>query len=197
MATPVLGGVVLVGGRSRRMGRDKARLSVAGIPLWRRQVRRLETAGAHPVFLALRPRQRSLGEPEREIRDRHIDVGPLGGLHAAFTVLPRAEWIAVLAVDMPRVGPAWFRRLRARCRPGVGAVMVEPEGFQPLAAIYPRAAFDVLTRRLRKKQFALQGLVAELVRRKNLVVVPLPVNQRWRAANWNEPGDIPFKRGND
>jgi molybdopterin-guanine dinucleotide biosynthesis protein A len=193
MATSGLGGVVLVGGRSRRMGRDKAGLSLGGIPLWRRQLGVLERAGARPVLLALRPRQRSFGERGREIRDRQADAGPLGGLHAALSALPSAQWVAVLAVDMPHIDGAWFRWLRALCRPGVGAVVVEPEGYQPLAAIYPASALAVVARRLRGRRLALQGLVAELVRRGQLIALPAPAGERWRAANWNEPADIPLQ----
>jgi molybdopterin-guanine dinucleotide biosynthesis protein A len=183
-------GVVLVGGRSQRMGRDKARLLWDGVPLWRRQRRLLERAGARPVLLALRPYQRSFGERAREIRDRHTDLGPISGLQAALAA-SAAEWVAVLAVDMPHIDPAWFRRLRARCRPGgVGAVVVEPEGYQPLAAIYPGAALPIVARRIQEGKLSLQGLVAELVRRRRLVPLRLAKSERWRAANWNHPADL-------
>jgi molybdopterin-guanine dinucleotide biosynthesis protein A len=194
MSDSDLSGVVLVGGRSRRMGRDKARLVWAGVPLWQRQLGVLERAGARPVLLALRPRQRGLGEKKREIRDRQADAGPLSGLQAALSALPVARWVAVLAVDMPQVGPAWFRRLRARCRPGVGAVVVHPEGYEPLAAIYPVTALPVVARRLRDGKLALQGLVAELLRKGQMIALPLPKGEEWRVANWNEPGDVGMKK---
>jgi molybdopterin-guanine dinucleotide biosynthesis protein A len=172
------------------MGRDKARLLWRGTPLWRRQVRVLARAGARPVLLALRPRQRSFGLRGREIRDGQADSGPLSGLCAALAASSSAQRVAVLAVDMPHVDAVWFRRLEARCRPGVGAVMFAAEGFEPLAAIYPRSALAVVVRRLRRGHLALQGLVAELVRRGEMVALRLPPKERWRAANWNEPGDV-------
>lgn len=190
-----LSGVVLVGGRSRRMGRDKARLLWRGTQLWRRQLHVLERAGARPAQLALRARQHSFGAPGKEIRDQQEDAGPLSGLHAALAASTSAQWVAVLAVDMPHIDPAWFRRLRAHCRPGVGAVVVEPAGYQPLAAIYPRTALPIVARRLRAGQLALQALVSELVRNGQLVALRLPETERWRAANWNEPGDAPGKKG--
>lgn len=189
MADAFLAGAVLVGGRSRRMGRDKARLRVGATALWRRQLRVLESAGADPVVLALRPRQRSFAAGVPEVRDAAADTGPLGGLQAALAA-SGAPWLAVLAVDMPRVDAAWFRRLRRRCRPGVGAVVLEPGGFQPLAAIYPRCALGAVEARLRGRALALQGLVAELVRRGRMAVVRLPPGERWRGANWNTPADL-------
>lgn len=185
---PVLAGAVLAGGRSMRMGRDKARMKVEGVPLWRRQRGVLEAAGARRVVVVLRPRQRSLGNRRTEIRDALSDRGPLAGLQAALADT-RADWLAVLAVDMPRVDAGWFRRLRRSCRPGRGAVYRTPEGFEPLGAIYPGRALAVVERRLGSGQLALQGLIDELVRRKQMTVVRLPAADRAQAANWNTPGD--------
>jgi molybdopterin-guanine dinucleotide biosynthesis protein A len=185
----LLAGAVLAGGRSTRMGRDKARLVVDGVPLWRRQRGVLEAAGAGSVVVVLRPRQRSLGNRRAEIRDPLSDRGPLAGLQAAL-VGTRAAWLAVLAVDMPRVDPRWFRRLRRHCRAGVGAVVRTADGYEPLAAIYPRAALSVVERRLQGGQLALQGLIRELVRRRQMVAVRLPASALRQAANWNTPADV-------
>lgn len=186
---PLLAGAVLAGGRSTRMGRDKARMIMEGVPLWRRQRGVLEAAGAGRVVVVLRPRQRSLGNPRAEIRDSLSDRGPLAGLQAALADT-RAEWLAVLAVDMPRVDARWFRRLRRRCRIGTGAVVRTEGGYEPLAAIYPRDALVVVERRLRGGHLALQGLVRELIRRKQLVAVRLPASALRQAANWNTPADL-------
>ncbi|HEY4299757.1 MAG TPA: molybdenum cofactor guanylyltransferase [Candidatus Didemnitutus sp.] len=185
-----LAGVVLVGGRSRRMGRDKARLLWRGQPLWLRQLRVLEHAGARPVRLALRAHQRGFGDRRCEIRDRHPDAGPMSGLQAALMSSAECQWIAVLAVDMPRINSAWFRKLRAHCRPGVGAVKAGPDGYEPLAAIYPRAALAVVERRLHRRQLALQDLIGELVRRGQMTTLRLSQSERHRVSNWNEPGDL-------
>jgi len=190
MPIPSLSGVVLAGGRSTRMGRDKARLQVGGQPLWRRQVRLLEACGAQPVLLALRPRQRSLGAPGREIRDQVREAGPLGGLAAALET-STAEWLAVLAVDLPAMEPAWFRRLLKECRPGRGAVFLSSHGYEPLAAIYPREAAPAAARRLKRGRLALQGLVRELIGARQLAEVRLPRPFAAMAANWNAPADWP------
>lgn len=171
------------------MGSDKARLVIAGTPLWRRQMRVLEAIGAQPVALGLRARQlRPSGAP-RVVRDRAADAGPLGGLHAALEA-SSARWLAVLAVDMPHVDPAWFARLLKKCRPGTGAVVIEAGGFQPLAAIYPREAAAIAARRLRDGDLQLQGLVRELLGRGLMVAARLPARERWKTANWNTPGDV-------
>jgi molybdopterin-guanine dinucleotide biosynthesis protein A len=182
-------GAVLVGGRSARMGRSKARLVVAGQPLWRRQSQRLEQAGARPVFLVLRPGQHSLGG-EREIRDRKRDAGPLAGLAAALAASPE-QLIAVLAVDLPAMDPAWFVHLLRHCHAGRGAVFRGPRGYEPLAAVYPLSCLASAERRLEGGDYALQDFVRELVRRRQVAAVPLPESLVPMAANWNRPGDWP------
>jgi len=183
-----LAGVVLVGGRSARMGRNKARIRLDGVELWRRQLGVLERAGARPVFLSLRPRQRSFGWSGGEIRDAAADAGPLGGLAAALAVAP-APLVAVLAVDLPNIDAAWFRRLRQRCRPGTGAVVRGPKGYEPLAAIYPSEAAALCMARLRAGRFSLQRLVAALVRQGRILALPMRVGDRAMLANWNTGND--------
>lgn len=185
-----LAGVVLAGGRSRRMGRNKATLRAGGELLWRRQSRILKEAGARPVLLALRPRQRSLGRSASEIRDRWENAGPLAGLHAALTASP-APLLMVLAVDMPRADASWFRRLLRRCRAGRGAVFVGPSGPEPLAAVYPREALGEATRRLHRGQLAVREFVTALVRSRRLAVLRLTRRELPQCANWNRPADLP------
>jgi molybdopterin-guanine dinucleotide biosynthesis protein A len=91
-------------------------------------------------------------------------------LHAALA--PQAsEWVAVLAVDMPGIGPEWFRRLQTQCGPGVGAMVRHAEACEPLAAIYPREALSEVTRRLGRGEGSLQALAAALLGMGQLVWV--------------------------
>jgi molybdopterin-guanine dinucleotide biosynthesis protein A len=184
-----LAGVVLAGGRSRRMRRNKALLPVDGEPLWQRQERILRAAGADLVWFALRPRQRSLGRRAWEIRDSVENSGPLAGIHAALVASP-APLLAVLAVDMPRIQASWFRKLRRAARAGRGAVFLSPHGYESLAAIFPREALAEATRRLRARDFAAHRLVEHLVRAGHLKVLRLTAREQPQTANWTRPGEI-------
>jgi molybdopterin-guanine dinucleotide biosynthesis protein A len=181
-------GAVLAGGESRRMGRDKARLRVAGEPLWRRQVWVLRVAGAEPVALVRREGQKILDKRIPHLRDALTGAGPLAGLHAALQAA-ESPWVAVLAVDMPAIDAEWFRRLLAQCRRGTGAVAKHADGYEPLAAIYPRNALAIVARRLQRGERSMQGLVRALARAKKMMVVPLPEEKRRRVENWNRPED--------
>lgn len=181
-------GAILAGGESRRMGTDKALLEFDGLPLWRRQQRVLAEAGMDEIVLVRRPGQSDLS-PDIPLRhDLLSGAGPIAGLHAALTG-SSCQWLAALAVDMPAIDAGWFAGLRRHCRPGCGAVARHAGGFEPLAAIYPVDALRLIEERIRRGEFSLQGLVAELVATGLMAVVPLPEADRRRVANWNSPAD--------
>jgi molybdopterin-guanine dinucleotide biosynthesis protein A len=170
------------------MGRDKARLRSGGETLWQRQVRVLRETGAEPVVVVRREDQRVLGRGVRHVRDAFADAGPLAGVQAALSAT-EASWVAVVAVDMPAVDADWFVGLRQLCRRGVGAVARHADGFEPLAAIYPREALPAITRRLERGEHSMQALVRALVRVRRMKVIRLAAADRWRVENWNHPGD--------
>ncbi len=86
-----LGGLVLAGGASRRMGRDKAHLSVQGQSLTQIMVSKLRAAGCDTVMVS----------GPHGIADIYPGQGPLAGIHAAFAHMDDAEAMLIVPVDMP------------------------------------------------------------------------------------------------
>lgn len=187
----LLAGAILAGGDSRRMGRDKALLTIRREPLWRRHARELRSAGAMPVFVIRRQGQHDVGKGVRHVWDEFTGAGPMAGLHAALKAARAvdARWVAVVAVDMPQIDAVWYCWLWELCRPGGGAVARHADGFEPLAAIYPTSALLAVRRRLRSEKLSLQELVDALVRAGKMAVMKLPEAERWRVKNWNRPED--------
>ena len=190
----MLMGVILAGGRSRRMGRDKAELSVAGEPLWQRQARVLREAGAARVALVLRPGQippSGAGASALQVRrDVYRNAGPMAGLHAALTPPPWANWYLVLAVDLPHVRPDWFGWLLGFCRDRTGAIVQHDTGYEPLAAVYPAGAGPVVAAHLERGEHSLQRLAERLVQTRRMRAIPLPAPARTQVTNWNTPADV-------
>jgi len=190
----MLTGVILAGGRSRRMGRDKATLPFKGTPLWQRQARLLRSAGATRVALVLRPDQPLPPGAEKSavevLRDLHLNAGPIAGLCSALTAPPLAAWYLVLAVDLPLLQLDWFGWLSGFCDDGIGAIARHAAGFEPLAAIYPAAAGPIVAAHIERGENSLQILAAHLVQAGNLRAVPLPARRRTQLANWNTPADL-------
>lgn len=181
-----LTGAVIAGGRSTRMGRDKARLRVDGMELWQRQRRVLAAAGARPVIFALRAGQRRFAPDLVVVRDSRSGVGPIAGVHAALRAC-ESEWLAVLAVDLPRVDAAWLKKLARLCRTGRGAVGISREDFfEPFAAIYPKAALPWFEKHVANGgSHSLQPLLHELVKRGVMKAVRLSAREQATLFNWN------------
>ena len=178
-------GVVLAGGEGRRMGREKAFVVHGVEPLWRRQIRVLKGAGAERVVLIRRREQESLDYPDCR-HDVYEQSGPLAGLHAALGVRGY-EWVAVLAVDMPGIDPAWFLWLRGFCRPGIGAAARHGDVLEPLAAIYPCEALGEVEARLGRRELSVRRMALALAAAGRLTLVSLPVRYEGRVASLNEP----------
>ncbi|MDX1569921.1 MAG: molybdenum cofactor guanylyltransferase [Xanthomonadales bacterium] len=140
MSPPVLRGVVLAGGRSRRMGRDKAALTYRGRTLLDHAVDMLSPF-CSDIRVAIAPDQRSdtLRHRHPVVVDPVSDGGPMAGLLAAFALDPAAAWWA-LAVDLPFLKPETLGRLAA-ARGTKPACAVTHDGRpEPLCAIYEPGA---------------------------------------------------------
>jgi molybdenum cofactor guanylyltransferase len=98
-----LGGYVLAGGRSSRMGRDKALIELAGKPLIEHAVKKLRRVCRSVCILGTNP---ALKRYAPLVPDIHPDCGPIGGMEAALTH-SLYDWNVFLAVDMPFL-PAGF-----------------------------------------------------------------------------------------
>jgi|GEM_PF-442287 len=183
-------GVVLAGGLSQRLGRDKAEVSLHGEPLWRRQLGVLRAAGAMETVIVRRPGQTA--PPGVACwRDSVVDVGPLGGLYAAL-VPQSAPWVAVLAVDMPGIDAAWFRWLAGFCHPGVGAMARHDAACEPLAAIYPAEALAEIQAHLDRQDYSLQRLAAALEAAGRMTLVSLPSDRKSCVVSINTAANLEF-----
>ena len=137
--------VILAGGRSSRMGRDKATLRVGS-----RRLVDLVAARVGPLFAErwIAVGSRALHPPRgwTAVRDRFPGAGPLAGVHAAMRAA-RRPFLFVVACDMPSVSPRVVRFLWSR-RGRAGAVPEGPGGPEPLCAFYARSLLPAIERRL-------------------------------------------------
>jgi len=193
MAEFSFSGAILAGGRSSRMGRDKAFLPVDGQPLIARQAALLRSLGTDDLIISGRPNT-DYGVPgARIVHDSVPDAGPLAGLVAVLAAA-RHPWVLVIAVDLPRLDTSFLNRLLSIGAGRTGVAPHGPRGYEPLAALYPRTLLPALEAALRVGCCSLQPLIAgaELsgaVRR--LAVTP---GNHELFANWNSPEDLPPAR---
>lgn len=129
-------GFVLAGGKSSRMGRNKALMDVGGIPIIQRVADALVKAANRVTVIANTPEDYGfLRLPIRE--DLVTGIGPLGGLYTALRIA-ETDACFVLACDLPMVRPELLRRLAEEAA-GVDAVVPRTaDGSHPLCAVYAR-----------------------------------------------------------
>lgn len=181
--------VLLAAGHSIRMRRDKALLPHEGGLLWQRQLDVLDRAGAKQVFLSAREDQTWAGEAPgfaRVVRDASPDSGPLGGIVAGLEQCGSGH-LAVLAVDLPQMTPAWLATLLADCAPGRGAVGRNGQWFEPLAAVYPRELLPLARAALARRELSLQKLLTAAEAQGLLHVREIAAAEAPLFTNWNEP----------
>lgn len=154
-----LSAFILAGGKSRRMGTDKAFVMLEGRTLLSRllDIARQLTSNVHII-----------GDPAKftpfapTIEDIFPRCGPLGGIHAALRS-SRTDMNVILAVDVPFVSLALLDYLTSRATSSVASVTVARAagGFQPLCAVYRRSFTDAAENALRAGHYKIDTLFAQ------------------------------------
>ncbi len=134
-----LNGLVLAGGRSQRMGHDKALIAYHSENQLQHTATLLREQ-CHEVFISCREEQtetyRQFGTPL--ITDRYLGIGPMGGLLSAQQYQPEAAWI-VAACDMPFLDNTTLAQLSVERNPfRFATAFRSPESgaLEPLFACY-------------------------------------------------------------
>jgi molybdenum cofactor guanylyltransferase len=131
-------GLVLAGGKSVRMGTDKATLRWDGERLVDRAVGVLQVCCAQ-VLVASGDGVRLTGLPVPQVADAVHDAGPLGGLVAGLEAAAH-DLVAVVAVDMPGADAGVLRRLAERWDGQAAVVPRTGRRLQPLHAVWAKTA---------------------------------------------------------
>lgn len=185
-------GLVLCGGRSTRMGVDKATLLLQGERLVDRAVRRL-AAVADPVLLAGGDTARAVAGCTA-VADARSDAGPLGGLVAGLRASPH-PLCAVVAVDMPYFDDELLALLAGEIGSADAAVPAGSGGLEPLHAVYHRRALPVLEAALAAAALRLQAVLEQLRIERVDVAERLGEDRAQRfAVNLNRPEDLAAAR---
>jgi len=145
-----LTGIVLAGGASRRMGRDKAFLELGGRPLIAHVVERMASVCDEVLVVARDARPYAgLGVPV--VADRFRGVGVLGGLHAGLEAATHGLTLAV-GCDMPFLNPGLLRAFAIWAEGFDVAVLRQGEQVEPLHGAYRRTCLSTMEVAIRAGQ---------------------------------------------
>lgn len=184
-----LDAVVLAGGASRRMGRDKALIELDGQRLVDRAVERMATVADHVLVAS---GGRSLGRHD-EVADAPDCDGPLAGILAALR-RTESDVLAIVPVDAPDTDPRVVARLAALCHAsGRAACVVHADGHvQALHAVIARSARPAVEARVAAGERSPRGLLAWLDARCVDVDGWGDLDAAGRSVrDWDAPDDVP------
>jgi molybdopterin-guanine dinucleotide biosynthesis protein A len=134
-------GLVLVGGKSTRMGQDKSELNYFGKPQKEIAKEVLENSNLETYYAV-----QKASENSQEISDTFLNLGPFGAICSAFQKDPNAAWF-VLATDVPFVNDAIIRLVLKHRNPSKVATAIKgksKEFVEPLITIYEPKAYAIL-----------------------------------------------------
>ncbi len=151
---------VLAGGKSSRMGQDKAFLQLGEGTLLARALALAASVSGEVRIVGDMQRFLPFGRVVEDVFPGH---GPLGGIHAALRQ-STMELNLMLAVDVPFVESRFLAYLissASQCA-AVATVPRSADGWQPLCAVYRREFADVAERALRKGRNRIDALFAHM-----------------------------------
>ena len=175
---------IMAGGRSARMGRDKALVKLGGKTLLQRALDTWENYGG-AVQLSVGTAERAALAPAGvpAVVDRYRDCGPLGGLHAGLLAC-RTELLLLAAVDCPFVTAALADGLLAAIGTADACVYTVDGRPQPLFGLYRRTCLAPAAEMLA----AGEHKMGELLRRVETVRLPAADPAPFR--NLNTPEEL-------
>ncbi len=193
-ATPVpFAAALFVGGRSTRMGEDKAALAWRGRTLLDRQLDTLRALHPARLFLSVRgPDFPSVPDDVVVVPDpAQTDCGPLGGLLAT---LERCEAegvprLLVLAVDMPRMTADRLRLLLDQSEGGGAIPELEGGRLEPLAALWPASLLPEVRAHLAGPDTSFHRLARCGIEAGKLRALPVPPEEEGFFLNVNRKSD--------
>ena len=184
-------GVLLAGGKSRRMGEDKRYLVVGEQTLLERGLGVLRSM-FHEVLVVIAQDSAPLDIDARVVRDLVPDCGSLGGIYTGL-IQATSPYIFTVACDMPFLNQAVITQFTTR-RDTADIVMARlATRLHPMHALYGKGCLPTMEQMIVARQLKIQELVSHASLRVQYVTEAdlLSIDPSWRSFhNVNTPEDL-------
>jgi molybdenum cofactor guanylyltransferase len=185
----MISAVLLAGGKSSRMGRNKAKMLFRGEPLWKNQLALLRRIQPSEILVSAQVDPPWRPPDVKFVGDEQPSRGPLGGIAATLARIT-TDHVLVLAIDVPFMTEAYLGGLCQQVGQGRGIVPMIADRAEPLVAVYPSEAKDEFAIALSSNDFSLQPLVRRLIKIGRVCQVEVSAGDRPLFRNLNEPKDL-------
>jgi molybdenum cofactor guanylyltransferase len=191
---PSISAIILAGGQSSRMGRDKALLPVQGVPLLRRVYEAAQQCTPAIYVVTSWPERYQPLLPttcqfiqELPLPGATQPQGPLVGFAQGLAQV-KTDWALLLACDLPRLQASvlqtWLDRVSTAPETAIACLPWHSQGWEPLCGFYRRSCLTSLTSYIQQGGRSFQGWLAQHP------VYKLPVENPQVLLNCNTPQDI-------
>ncbi len=156
--------LILIGGKSSRMGTDKHLLEINGKPQYLHLAEMLKDCGLD-VYLSCKPEQiPNLTDDLKKIEDQYGDIGPIGGVASAFTDFPKSSWL-VVACDLVNLNRTTIENLiesQDRSYDVVTYRLSDSPFPETTMTIYNPQSYDLVKAAISSKDYSLQEILRKL-----------------------------------
>lgn len=177
--------LVLIGGKSKRLGRAKHLIDFHGLPQHRYLCDQLEALGIE-YYISCNSDQSNdlIGLPT--IEDKYPEIGPKGGILSAFETYPESAWL-ILACDLPFVTISNIKFLLDQRDQSklITTYRVDPKFLETTFTIYERETYPLFLERYNQGDYSLQSIIKSSTEIN--VIEPLNLEDLF---NVNSPQDL-------
>ena len=198
MTMPLLAAIILAGGQSKRMGRDKALIEIDGVPLLQRVCNIALHCTPIVYVITFRPEQYRAIVPsdcrllqEQASPGEATPHGPLIGFAQALEAMQRdgvqTDWVLLLACDLPRLSSTTLQAWGKELEQAGNAIALLPKaakGWEPLCGFYRTCCLTSLKAAIAQGDRSFQRWLSQEV------VQELSIDNTQMLFNCNTPQDL-------
>ncbi|MDA3892977.1 MAG: molybdenum cofactor guanylyltransferase [Salinivirgaceae bacterium] len=149
-------GIVIAGGKSSRMGQNKALLKYHGKRLIDNAIQLLQKYTQNIIVSSNEPIE---SIPYSILPDEVKDIGPMGGLHSGLRE-SKSEFNLIIPCDVPNIELGLFSNFIAACEGYDAVIPILPNGkYEPLVACYNKTIIPLIEKAIQNNDYKLVNLI--------------------------------------